>query len=187
MITEFKNNFENCFLYKYFRIFLICIFLLNQFSLNTYAELLQDKLKDSHSERIDVTFKIRTPSQAFQPSTLKGIKLSPNNALVFDFILDPGDDSSDQNNLKIIGEKLIKYFLAALTVPEDEMWVNLSPYEDDRIMSERFSQTDMGRDMLTQDYLLKQFMSSMMYPEEEIGRQFWERIYAQAYQQYGTL
>ena len=52
--------------------------------------------------------------------------------------------------------RLIKYFLAALTVPEKDLWVNLSPYEKDRIVPEAFGQTEMGRDLLAQDYLLKQ-------------------------------
>jgi hypothetical protein len=36
------------------------------------------------------------------------------------------------------------------------LWVNLSPYEDNRIMPEKLSQTTMGQDLLSMDYLLKQ-------------------------------
>ena len=31
--------------------------------------------------------------------------------------------------------KLIKYFLASLTIPDDHQWVNLSPYEKNRIIT----------------------------------------------------
>ena len=64
--------------------------------------------------------------------------------------------------LKEEADKLIKYFLASLTVPEDELWVNLSPYEEGRIISKKFGQTEMGRDLLAQDYILKQLTASMM-------------------------
>ena len=68
---------------------------------------------------------------------------------------------------KTKGEKIIKkavenqieYFLAALTIQESDLWVNLSPYEKDRIIPEALSSTKMGRDMLAQDYILKQISS----------------------------
>ena len=76
--------------------------------------------------------------------------------------------------------------MASLTVPEDEMWVNLSPYEKDRIIADALSQTELGRDLLRQDYILKQVTASLMYPEEQLGNDFWERVYAKAQAQYGT-
>jgi len=71
-------------------------------------------------------------------------------------------------------------------VPEDDLWVNLSPYEKDRIIPQTFGSTEMGRDLLAQDYLLKQLTASLMYPEDQLGKLFWEKVYKKAYQQYGT-
>ena len=90
---------------------------------------------------------------------------------------------------KYFGEssKLIKYFLAALTTPENEMWVNLSPYEKDRIIPDAFGITEMGRDLLAQDYILKQITSSLMYPEDELGSRFWDKVYAAAYEKFGSV
>jgi hypothetical protein len=76
--------------------------------------------------------------------------------------------------------------LASLTVPDNEQWVNLSPYEKDRIISDSFGKTEMGRDLLAQDYILKQITSSLMYPEENLGKKFWDKVYARAQQEYGT-
>jgi hypothetical protein len=73
-----------------------------------------------------------------------------------------------------------------LTTPENEMWVNLSPYEKDRIVPERFGQTEMGRDLLAQDYILKQITASLIYPEDELGKKFWDRVYAEAKKKFGT-
>ena len=122
----------------------------------------------------------------FQPVVMRGLRLNPNDPLRFEFIIDAGDERLNTNELKFESNRLIKYFLATLTVPEKELWVNLSPYEKDRIISPEFGLTEMGRDMLAQDYILKQLTSSMMYPEEEIGARFWERVYAKAQQLYGT-
>ncbi len=122
----------------------------------------------------------------FNPPIIKGLTLHPDNPLRFDFMMDAGDDQLEGSALKEESAKLIKYFLAALTVPEDEMWVNLSPHEKDRIIPAGFGQTEMGRDLLAQDYLLKQVTASLMYPEEELGREFWKRVYAKAEAKYGV-
>src|SRR3989344_5015567 len=63
-------------------------------------------------------------SPAFIPATIKGIKLHPDNPLRFDFIIDTGDSNLRDKALQEETSKLIKYFLASLTVPEDDLWVN---------------------------------------------------------------
>ncbi len=127
-------------------------------------------------------------SPEFNPPVLKGLKVHPDNPFKFDFILDQGDSkmSSSQEQLKTDANRLIKYFLASLTIPEKDLWVNLSPYEKDRIVPESFGQTEMGRDLLAQDYLLKQITASLIYPEDEIGKKFWNRIYAEAEKKFHT-
>ncbi len=126
-------------------------------------------------------------SAPVNPPLLKGIKVHPDNPFMFDFILDQGSRSvADAHKLKEESNRLIKYFLASLTTPEADLWVNLSPYEKNRIVPESFGQTEMGRDLLAQDYMLKQITASLMYPEEEIGRKFWKRIYEESAKRYGT-
>jgi len=122
-------------------------------------------------------------SPTFNPPILKGITVHPENPFKFDFILDKGDGNSD---VKQESSKLVKYFLASLTTPENDLWVNLSPYEKDRIIPESFGQTAMGRDLLGEDYILKQVTASLIYPQGQIGREFWKRVYAQAAKRYGT-
>ncbi|MEI8011461.1 MAG: hypothetical protein WCI27_03115, partial [Candidatus Omnitrophota bacterium] len=121
-------------------------------------------------------------SQPFAPALLTGIKVYPENPFRFDFIMDKGDEKGAEQE----SSRLIKYFLASLTVPEKDLWVNLSPYEKDRIVPEAFGQTEMGRDLLAQDYLLKQITASVIYPEGEVGKQFWAKVYAQAQARYGS-
>ncbi len=123
---------------------------------------------------------------AFMPPTLRGITIHPDNPLSFDFLLDTGDNQLTADELKQESTKLIKYFLSSLTIPENDLWVNLSPYEKDRIIPEKFGITEMGRDLLAQDYILKQLTASLIYPEEKLGQEFWDRVYKKAYELYGT-
>ncbi len=125
-------------------------------------------------------------SQPYVPTLIKGLTVHPENPLMFDFLVDTGHSKMQGEELKAEGQKLIKYFLASLTIPEDDFWVNLSPYEKDRIVSEGMGQTDMGRDLLAQDYILKQLTASLIYPEKELGKSFWDKVYSKAQQLYGT-
>lgn len=122
----------------------------------------------------------------YQPAIIRGLTIFPDNPFEFDFIVDTGDDHLSGDALSTESTRLIKYFMASLTVPDDQMWVNLSPYEADRIIPQDFGQTEMGRDLLAQDYLLKQLSASLMYPEDELGREFWKRVHQRAQQEYGS-
>jgi hypothetical protein len=143
-------------------------------------------------------------SAPFVPLALKGLVVNLNNPLEFQFIVDTGSDESlqgqkaavivrseatnqsQQEQLKQQANQLVKYFLAGLTIPEGDLWVNLSPYEKTRMVPEALGQTDLGRDLLAQDYILKQLTASLIYPEKDLGKEFWSRVYAKAQQQFGT-
>jgi hypothetical protein len=127
-----------------------------------------------------------TPTSRFMPVMLKGMTIHPEDPLAFDFIIDSGNTAFQQAELKAESAKLVKYFLASLTVPRDQLWVNLSPEEKDRIIPEALGRTGLGQDLLAQDYLLKQLTASLMYPEDELGKRFWDKVYQQAQEQYGT-
>lgn len=119
-------------------------------------------------------------SDPFHPPVLTGLTLDPQNPLMFDFIVDVGDSRLTDGELDQAATSLIKYFLTAVTVPEDELWVNLSPAESDRIVAPGLSTTVMGRDLLAQDYLLKQLAASLLSPEEETGARYWDRLLSSA-------
>ena len=113
------------------------------------------------------------PSAPYDPPVLRGIKINPRDPLKLEFIIDTQDKKSVSPEE---ADRLINYFLACLAIPEDDLWVNLSPYEQDRIISEQLSYTDLGRDMLAQDYILKQLAASLTYPETETGKRYWDEI-----------
>ena len=126
-----------------------------------------------------------TLSPAFNPTILKGVQIHPDNPLKFEFIVDRGDSKLENDALKAESQKLIKYFLAAMTIPEEDLWVNLNPYEQDKITNNNLGVTEMGRDLLAQDYLLKQLSASLIYPEKDLGKNFWDRVYKKTYELFG--
>ncbi len=126
--------------------------------------------------------KLLTPTATFKPVLLKGLKVFPDMPFKMDFLMDQGQGKVSTEE----SQRLIKYFLAGLTIPNGDLWVNLSPYEKNRIIPESFGQTAMGVDVLSQDYILKQLTASLIYPESESGKLFWAKVYAQAQEKFGT-
>ncbi|NLE65098.1 MAG: hypothetical protein GX606_04190, partial [Elusimicrobia bacterium] len=127
------------------------------------------------------------PSEAFSPMVLRGMVLSPDKPLTFDFIVDQGNEILADQDFRITAQRLINYFFASMTVPEGDLWVNLSPVEKDRVLTDEMARTELGRDLLAQDYLLKQLAASLIYPEGKTGQAFWKRIYNEAHEKFGTV
>lgn len=125
-------------------------------------------------------------SPAFAPALIRGLTVHKDNPFLFDFIVDPGQSRLSQEALKDESDRMIRYFFASLTIPDKDIWVNLSPYEKDRMIPGSLGKTVMGRDLLAQDYLLKQLSSSLIYPKNELGNKFWDRVYTKAREMYGT-
>ena len=122
----------------------------------------------------------------FEPAQMVGLKINLKDPFSFGFIMDQGESRMSDADTKEEYNKIIKYFLVSLAMPNKDMWVNLSPYESKRIIPEVFGQTEMGRDLLAQDYILKQFTASLIYPESELGKKFWNKVYKQAQARFGT-
>lgn len=130
--------------------------------------------------------KMVSESQNFTPTMVRGLTIYPKNPLRFDFIIDTGNENLPEDKFEAEAIKLIKYFLSSLTVPENDLWVNLSPYERNRIIPEAFGVTGMGIDLLSQDYILKQLAASLLYPEDALGKDFWQRVRAKAKEKFGS-
>lgn len=117
---------------------------------------------------------------------MSGIQIDLKNPFQCNFLIQRSQKVMNDAAKRIEYEKLIKYFLASLTIPNEDMWVNLSPYESDRIIPDHFGLTEMGRDLLAQDYLLKQLTASALYPDSELGKKYWAEVYQQAAAEFGT-
>ena len=171
---------KGCGLVSYFRRF-TCGFILASFltSVLIPSGLAQELSLSASGQMVSLT-----PS--FTPCLLRGLKFDAQTPLNLKFILDEGDAGLEADALRDESEMLIKFFLASLTTPEKDIWVNLSPYESGRIIANDFGRTTMGRELLAQDYLLKQLTSSLMHPDAQLGKKFWTEVYRDAAEKYGT-
>jgi hypothetical protein len=68
-------------------------------------------------------------------------------------------------------------FLAGLSIPNSKFWVNLNPWEPNRIIDHSLSATDAGRVMLLADLQMKRDYSRYQNPcQGTIGADFWRRL-----------
>ena len=171
-MAKFEKTWHTCF---YMRKNLnlranIALGLIFAFLVNTFGPL---PLAQAQDFRLPAPGTMVNLSSEFTPALLKGIVIDPQNVFKFDFMVYKGDKELPESQKKQEYTKLIKYFLASLAVPDEDQWVNLSPYEKNRIIKEDFGKTEMGGDLLAQDYLLKQITASLIYPQDKLGQKFW--------------
>jgi len=106
---------------------------------------------------------------------LKGITVNPRNPFKVRFIIDAAGRPPDRKETA----RLVEYFLAALALPQERLWVNLSPVKSERIIDDDLARTRMGEDMLKEDYWLKRVAASLTYPESKTGADYWQAIYSE--------
>lgn len=101
--------------------------------------------------------------------------------LRFVFETEEAADINSVTDIKKAVQKSLEYFFIGLAVPEEKFWVNLSPYEPNRVIDFLLSDTDPGRIMLEADLRLKKDVSEFTNPKiSKTGRQFWSRLYEKA-------
>lgn len=133
------------------------------------------QVKSNNKQELPSPTSILKVSKPYDPLVLAGIKVDRENPFKFDFVIDKGDWKGTEENLKNETQKIINYFLAALSMPKESLWVNLSPYEKERVIEPELSGTEIGRDMLIEDYKLKLLTSSLTHPETKLGKEYWEK------------
>ncbi len=119
-------------------------------------------------------------SPVYRPALLQGIIIDPAELSKIDLIIDKGD------GVDLEAQTLAKYFLAGLTVPARDLWVNLSPYEKGRIIPDGTGSTELGKVFLEQDYLLKQLSAGLLDPDQAQGKKFWDEVYRRTAEKFGT-
>lgn len=109
-------------------------------------------------------------SEDFEGPLLKGIVVDQNNLFDLTFIVDCKDNAEIS---KQETRKLINYFMTGLAFSKEDLWVNLSPYEEDRVIDDELSRTELGIDLVAQDYVLKLLSSSLTHPDTSLGKAYW--------------
>lgn len=133
------------------------------------------------------SFELPNLLEAFQttydPILIKGVSFDYNNPFHFEFIIDQGQQKFKTDaELKAEIKPLIEYFLLGLTIPDEDLWVNLSYYEKDRIIPDSLNATAIGKAFVTQDLLLKKIAATLTFPEDKEGKKFWDELYKRLYE-----
>lgn len=86
----------------------------------------------------------------------------------------PGDEISDLEEARVLS---LTWFLIGLSLPDYKFWVNLNPWESDRIIDEDLGRTDVGRIMLEADFQMKKDFCKYQNPgESDIGEKYWSLL-----------
>lgn len=144
--------------------FITCFLMLAVFTSNLFGDGLAIAVESVN---------IKLPMQEYHQATLKGIKIDSSNPFDITFLIDSG---TSQTVPQAERNKLISYFIEALAVENEDFWVNLSPYEADRVVADSLSNSLIGNDMLDQDYMLKYISSLHTHPETELGKSYWNLV-----------
>ena len=139
------------------------------------VDILQIKNSDAAQLGLPSPGAMLALSKIQESAVVRGIVVDKDNPLSLEFIIDPGTEgrkSSEEIS------HLVRYFLSALAVPDQNLWVNLSPYESHRVIDDTLSATELGEVFLKQDYVLKQLASSLTHPDTPTGRTYWSELTA---------
>ena len=159
-------------IFKYLSILSVIFFLLGGF----LADMLRIKETLASSIGLPEPARLLCSANHKTAPVLRGLKINPQEPFKFEFIIDSKDaEKVKPDEIK----KIVEYFFAALTVPEEDVWVNLSPYEQDKVMPDELALTELGKGLLKQDYILKQISSSKTYPRTDLGRTYWKTFSGQ--------
>ena len=155
--------------FKLLGILVVCTFVLTM----VFVDVLRIKNTQASVLGLPEPTQMVLVSEDYSYPLLQGLKVDPQNPLNIKFIITKEDQGSVTQKE---AAELVRYFMASLTVPTESLWVNLSPYEQDRIINDKLGETDLGKGFLSQDYVLKQLSSSLTHPESDIGESYWEEI-----------
>lgn len=138
------------------------------------------------SGAMPVAHELLITTKPYAPPMLQGMLFDDQDPLNLRFILSHGDAPLEGAEWRAVVDDQLSYFFAGLTIPEKDLWVNLSPGEADRILPTDLGKTELGEVMLAQDLYLKQLTASLLHPENPVGQAFWAKAHQCAQGQLGT-
>lgn len=129
----------------------------------------------------------------YTPPTLKSLIIHPDSSdNYFDFILDTADSNLanlptqstavgqvirlESGGLEDAAKELIDYFFLGITLPSDDLWVNLNSVRKGEITSPRLALTDIGKVLLEADLTLKRDCSRFTDPRSKTGKEYWDNL-----------
>jgi len=139
----------------------------------TYSSLINMPLVDNLG-----AIKTQITKKPYNLPLMRGIEFDPDNPQTLQFFIESeGNKEVSSQQIK----QLMRYFLGCLAVDSSKVWVNLSVYEKNRIIPDCLEKLDIGKNLLVEDYLLKQLSSTITDPKNPYGKKFWDQVHKAAF------
>jgi hypothetical protein len=115
--------------------------------------------------------------ERFEYLRLRGVTnhFASNKPFDSEFLFDNTNRSDPQQEILTA----IHYFFEILSVPTDDLWVNLGPAESERVMPPSLRELEIGRVLLESDLVLKKLTASLLHPDSPSGRLYWATLQSQ--------
>ncbi|MCP3956475.1 MAG: toll/interleukin-1 receptor domain-containing protein [bacterium] len=112
------------------------------------------------------------------PPLIGGMVISASNPLQpgFKLLADGSRPSPTEEEQVELAMRLRNYLNASLVVQPDLLKVDLSPYDDYCGIPRALRHTELGRDLLAQDVVLKDYTARLLHPSLDAGRAFWSEL-----------
>jgi hypothetical protein len=88
----------------------------------------------------------------------------------------PGPAAADPAAALQAAQQASDAFFVWLALPPDAFWVNLHPYQPERIIDPRLAGTEAGRVLLESNMLLKRALAAAQHPDTPTGANWWREV-----------
>ena len=115
--------------------------------------------------------------ERFEHLRLRGVSnhFATNKPFDSEFLFDHTNRSDPQQEILTA----IHYFFEILSIPTDDLWVNLGPAESEQVMPPSLRELEIGRVLLESDLVLKKLTASLLHPDSSSGRLYWATLQSQ--------
>lgn len=119
-----------------------------------------------------------TGSKTSELYRLMGFICNPLFPRQFDaVIINQGKPASVKSTLSNEQKKFMSYLKTAIQVPDTKQWVNLSPYEPNRILPSELEGTSLGLALMEADLRLKRRLASLLNPQTtKVAEELWRQV-----------
>jgi hypothetical protein len=97
----------------------------------------------------------------------------------FDYVLRAEKEKTGTSKIDVGNSSSLAYntFFVGLFMPNNLFWVNLNPWEPNRLLGDGLEKTDAGRTMLEADLQMKKDFAKYENPcESDVGTRFWKKL-----------
>lgn len=107
-----------------------------------------------------------------------GMVISRNNPIQpgFKLVSDAAQDEPTEDKIIELQTRLGRYLNTFLVVKGEQLHVSLSPHEAYGGLTEPLRHTELGRDLLAQDVVLKHYTAQLLHPNTDLGKIFWRKM-----------